>query len=241
MSVEKVKKLLLKALKRTGIAIAVITLLTVILVLGTYVYNSACLKKEAALIKHKGQYVEVDGRNMNLYIEGSGDKTLILMAGSGVLSPILEFKPLADRLSDRYQVVIIEKFGYGYSDEINGERTVGIITEQDREALRVVGVEGPYILCPHSASGFEAAWWANKYPEEVEAIIGLDMGVPEQYDYMDVDWDNVAPEDSQQSAEDNEFYDFGVYKAGLMRYMNGLLLYTDFGFVKNGNFMQYKL
>ncbi len=136
MSVKKVKKLLLKILKRTGFVIAAITLLTLILAFGTYVYNSACLKKEAALIKQKGQYVEVDGRNMNLYIEGSGDKTLILMAGSGVPSPILEFKPLADRLSERYKVVIIEKFGYGYSDEIDGERTVGIITEQDREALR---------------------------------------------------------------------------------------------------------
>lgn len=229
MSVEKIKKFLLKALKRTGIALAVITVLTVFLAFGTYVYNSACLKKESALIKHKGQYVEVDGRKMNLYIEGSGDKTLILMAGSGVPSPILEFKPLADRLSDRYQVVIIEKFGYGYSDEIDGERTVGIITEQDREALRVAGVEGPYILCPHSASGFEAIWWANKYPEEVEAIIGLDMGVPEQYDYMGVDWDNVAPEDPQRSAEENEFYDFWVYKVGLMRYMNAQEIFPAIG------------
>ncbi len=99
----------------------------------------------------------------------------------------LHFKPLTDRLKEDVKVVIIEKFGYGYSDEIDGDRTVDIITEQDREALLAAGVEGKYILCPHSASGFEAMYWANHYPDEVEAIIGLDMGIPEEYDYMGVD------------------------------------------------------
>ena len=51
---------------------------------------------------------------MNLFIEGSGDKTIVVMSGAGVPSPVLEYKPLADRLSGRYRVVIIEKFGYGY-------------------------------------------------------------------------------------------------------------------------------
>ncbi len=37
---KKVKKFLLKALKKVGIAILVITLLTVILAFGTYVYNA---------------------------------------------------------------------------------------------------------------------------------------------------------------------------------------------------------
>jgi pimeloyl-ACP methyl ester carboxylesterase len=38
-----------------------------------------------------------------------------------------------------------------------------------------MGIEGPFILCPHSLSGLEATLWAQKYPEEVEAIVGLDM------------------------------------------------------------------
>ena len=35
---------------------------------------------------------------------------------------------------------------------------------------------------PHSASGIEAILWAQLYPEEVEAIIGLDMSVPAFYE-----------------------------------------------------------
>ena len=192
----------------------------IILGIGTYLYNKASLKKEAKLIQHKGEYVEVDGHNMNLLIEGEGDKTLVFLAGAGTPSPILDFKPLTDRLKDDYKVVIIEKFGYGYSDEIDGERTVDILTEQNREALSKAGVEAPYILCPHSASGFEAMYWANHYPDEIEAIIGLDMGVPEEYDYMGADWDNLQLENPEETAKEMEFYNFWVYDLGLMRYMN---------------------
>lgn len=35
-------------------------------------------------------------------------------------------------------------------------------------------------------SGLEALYWAQKYPEEVSAIIGLDMAVPEYYDSMNI-------------------------------------------------------
>ena len=34
------------------------------------------------------------------------------------------------------------------------------------------------MLCPHSFSGYEATRWAQEYPDEVEAIVGLDMCTP---------------------------------------------------------------
>ena len=35
-------------------------------------------------------------------------------------------------------------------------------------------------------SGLEALYWAQKYPDEVTAIIGLDMAVPQYYDSMPI-------------------------------------------------------
>lgn len=35
-------------------------------------------------------------------------------------------------------------------------------------------------------SGLEALYWAQKYPDEVSAIIGLDMAVPGYYDSMSI-------------------------------------------------------
>ncbi|MBO5985574.1 MAG: alpha/beta hydrolase, partial [Lachnospiraceae bacterium] len=85
------------------------------------------------------------------------------------------------------RIVVIEKFGYGFSDVVDGERSFDTILRQDREALVKAGVEGPYVLCLHSMSALEAILWAQEYPNEVDAIIGLDMAVPEAYDVLDLD------------------------------------------------------
>ena len=216
---ERVKKTAAKVLKRVGIVATVILSLALILIISLYAFNQISLKKESGLISHKGEYVEVDGRRMNLLIEGSGEKTLVLMSGYGTPSPILDFKPLTDRLKDHYRVVVIEKFGYGYSDDIESDRSVDIMTRQDREALLKAGIEGPYILCPHSASGLEAMYWALHYPDEVVAIIGLDMAVPGQYDYMGIDFDKEKPQSPSDFEKENSSYCFWIYRVGLMRLM----------------------
>ena len=58
---------------------------------------------------------------------------------------------------------------------VDGESDLDTILRQDREALDKEGIKAPYVLCPHSLSGYEATLWAQKYPYEVEAIVGLDM------------------------------------------------------------------
>lgn len=41
-----------------------------------------------------------------------------------------------------------------------------------------MGETGPYILAPHSLSGLEALRWKQTFPDEVSAIIGIDMATP---------------------------------------------------------------
>ncbi len=165
-----------KAFKIVGkIFLGLLILLAVFLIIMT-VYNQIMLRKNKDLYETPlGQLVEVDGHKMSLYTEGEGDHTIVFMSGWGTSSPILDFKPLYSRLSDDYRIVVVEKFGYGFSDEIDGERDMDTILRQDREALEKAGIEGPFVLCPHSFSGYEATLWAQKYPDEVEAIVGLDM------------------------------------------------------------------
>lgn len=133
-----------------------------------------------------GQVVEVDGHNMSIYVEGTGDITLVFMSGGGICSPILDFKSLYSLLSDNFQVAVVEKFGYGFSDVVDKDRSIDSILEDTRTALAAAGLNAPYVLCPHSMSGLEALYWAQKYPDEVSAIIGLDMAVPEYYDSMNI-------------------------------------------------------
>ncbi|MBM7616409.1 hypothetical protein [Alkaliphilus hydrothermalis] len=60
-------------------------------------------------------------------------------------------------------------------------RDIDTILEETREALIKSGEKPPYVLFPHSISGVEAIYWAQKYPNEVKATIGLDIGIPKGY------------------------------------------------------------
>lgn len=170
-----------KARKVMKVIIILLTALIVVLV-AIYINHRIQLNKEEALRTPLGKLVEVDGHQMSVYVEGNGNKTIVFLSGGGTCSPILDFKSLYATLSDDYRIVVVEKFGYGFSDVVDKERGIASILEDTRTALAKADVQGPYVLCPHSMSGIEALYWAQQYPEEVEAIVGLDMAVPGAYE-----------------------------------------------------------
>ncbi|MBQ7776444.1 MAG: alpha/beta hydrolase [Lachnospiraceae bacterium] len=176
-----------KVLKVIGKVLLVLLVIILVFLLGVFVFNKIMLSKEKVLLENQqiGQLVEVDGHNMSIYVSGEGEHTLVFMAGSGASTPIISYKTFAERFDGDYRIVIIEKFGYGFSDGFDGPRDVETRVRQNREVLEAAGITGPYILCPHSYSGLEAVYWAQNYPDEIEAIIGLDMAVPRSYDIYD--------------------------------------------------------
>jgi len=175
-------------LKIVGKVLLALVIVLVSSLLVIYVYNRIKMKQEEPLLANPlGQMVEVDGHMMCVYEEGEGEHTLLFLSGSGTAAPILDFKSLYSLLRDDYHIVVIEKFGYGFSDVVDDERSFDTILRQDREALEKAGIEGPFVLCPHSMSGLESIMWAQDYPDEVEAIIGLDMVLPRTYDEFDFD------------------------------------------------------
>ena len=170
-----------------GTVFLVILILLILFLMITFICNRIMLDKEKALLDVPlGEMIEVDGHNMCVYTEGEGEHTLVFLSGSGTASPILDFRSLYYLLSGEYKIVVIEKFGYGFSDNnVDTERSFDTILRQDREALSKAGITAPFVLCPHSMSGLEAILWAQKYPGEVEAIVGLDMSLPRAYDNFD--------------------------------------------------------
>ena len=174
------KRIRSKFLKVIFIIVAVIVLFIIV----SFVRHKICSFREKELLTPLGKLVEVNGHNMSVYTEGEGDKTLVFLSGGGTCSPILDFKSLYSLLSNEYKIAVVEKFGYGFSDVVDEQRDIDTMLSETRMALEKAGIEGPYVLCPHSMSGLEALYWAQKYPEEVEAIIGLDMAVPAYYDEM---------------------------------------------------------
>ncbi|WP_341348507.1 alpha/beta hydrolase [Paenibacillus sp. FSL H3-0469] len=167
---KKVRNILLKILG--------VILLAVVLFVGiVYITNVISSNAEAKRIEPYGQHVSVDGKNMNVFIEGAGPDTVVLLPGFGTASPALDFKLLIDELSPHYKVVVVEPFGYGLSDATKKERTSENIVSEIHEALQQLHMDR-YILMGHSISGIYSLYYVNKYSDEVSAFVGLDSSVP---------------------------------------------------------------
>ena len=134
------------------------------------------------VLKHNGELVNVNGRNIHIYRQGNINKPkILLMSGSGTVAPVYDFKILYEKLLKSFRIIVMEKFGYGYSDIFDSPADIDTLVSIQKKALETIGENGPYILMPHSMSGIEALRWAQLYPDDVLAIIGNDMCTPLTY------------------------------------------------------------
>ncbi|KAB2486594.1 alpha/beta fold hydrolase [Priestia endophytica] len=148
---------------------------------GVFIYHHYQLRKESALIDSNGRLGDISDKKINVYNEGKGEYTYVFMPGSGVAAPVYEMKGLYSKFSRENRIAVIERAGYGYSNVFDDDRDIDKILEQTRKALIQSGNKPPYVLVPHSLSGIEAIYWAQKYPSEVKGIIAVDIGLPQQY------------------------------------------------------------
>ena len=131
--------------------------------------------------------VTVCGRRMHACLLGAGDTTYVLLSGSCVPLPQLEYRPLIRALSRRGLVVLLEKFGYGGSDPTDAPRTLEQVVGEYRAALAALEVPLPVVLTAHSMGFLEALYWAQHYPGEVAALVGIDPATPESCRDLDVE------------------------------------------------------
>lgn len=155
---------LLKILAIIGMAAVVLAVTSTItnLVLGAY---------EQATFKPYGERVSIDGGEVNVSVTGTGEQTVMLLSGYGTASPALDFTPLIKELKDEFTVVVIERFGYGYSDKGATERTVENISTELHDTLATLGVKGYYLLMVHSMAGIYSLDYVNRFPGEVSGTL----------------------------------------------------------------------
>ncbi len=168
----KILRIVLKFL--AGLVIAIALFLAIV-----YVVNLISNKSEQGKIQPYGQLVPVDGKNMNVLIQGKGEETVVLLPGYGTGAPALDFKPLVEELSPFYKVVVIEPFGYGLSDRTGKERSTANIVSEIHAALQQLQIDH-YTLMGHSIAGIYGLDYVNKYADEVNAFVGIDSSVPTQ-------------------------------------------------------------
>ena len=148
----------------------------------TFVFHQFSLRNESKLLTPIGKQVTVNGHRMNVSVKGEGSQTIVFLSGAGIASPILDFKNLTDSLSKKYKVVVVERAGYGFSEDSDQSRDVMTVLSETRQALSQAEVSGPYVIVSHSMASLESLAWQEKYPNEVKALVGLDWALPASYE-----------------------------------------------------------
>ncbi|MBT2565326.1 alpha/beta hydrolase [Arthrobacter sp. ISL-85] len=166
-------------LRRLGVA----ALVVLGLVLVSAVANVALESQEKAAAAPYGQRVAITGGSVNVVRTDNGGQgpPIILLSGLGTAAPGLDFAPLIRELGD-FDVIVVEGFGYGYSDMEASARTNEHISNELHEVLAKLGVRQPYVLAGHSIAGFYLLDYANRYRAEVSAVVGIDATIPKPGD-----------------------------------------------------------
>lgn len=168
----------MKKLKKCCLAFLGFILLFLV---ATFIFHRISLEKEQASLTPMGKTVLVNGHKINVYVEGDGPETIVVLSGAGITSPILDFKNLTDSLSKKYKVVVVERAGYGFSEDSDQSRDVMTVLSETRQALSQANISGPFIILSHSMASLESLAWQEKYPDEVKTLVGLDWALLASY------------------------------------------------------------
>ena len=118
------------------------------------------------------ELVTIDNGQLHIRCVGSGDTTVLLLAGWddggdkwGAIEPAI---------SERALVCSYARFGTGTSDAPSSTQTFDTQTADLHALLDEAGEPGPYVVVGHSFGGAEAVTFASKYADEVAGLMLLD-------------------------------------------------------------------
>lgn len=157
-----------------------LSFLLIILTVG-FVYQGVSASIDMKKYKAPGRMYDVYGKQMHIYTAGKGNATAVFIAGWGTANPYVDFSPLYDKLQKDTKIAVIDRFGYGYSEMTDRERTIDNIVDETHKLLQESGQQPPYIMVGHSLGSLEVIRYAERYPDEVKGIVLLDAGNPEYY------------------------------------------------------------
>ncbi len=165
-----------KVLRVIGIILLVLLILIILALCGCFFYQKNAQKKDRELLE-SGGYADIYSAgdfNMNISVFGDGEHKIIAMPGAGDVWFPVNMKKFSEHLGDDISLVVVSRPGYGLCEETVHDITPEYIVDSTRTALKNAGIEGPYVLMPHSLSGIYGTYWESTYPDEVSGVVFLD-------------------------------------------------------------------
>lgn len=122
-----------------------------------------------------------DGASLNLYCSGSGSPTVLLDAGHQDWAPA--WAVVQPQIASWTRTCSFDRPGYGFSPAGPMPRTSERIATELHDAVRSIGIKGPYVLVGHAFGATDMRTFAFLYPDETRGLVLIDPdeeATPEQ-------------------------------------------------------------
>ncbi len=129
-----------------------------------------------------GRYYQVGEQRLLLHRSGRGDPAVVFLPGGGAVG--LDYLNVAEKAAGLSTTVLYDRAGTGWSGGASLPRSSAEVTDELRELLRAAGVPAPYVLADHSLGGLYARHYAQRFPDEVAALLLLDPAHEDYNAYM---------------------------------------------------------
>lgn len=120
----------------------------------------------------KPDFINIGSLKLAYKIFGTGKVNIVVE--SSLNSCIGEWWHLAERLSQKYTILLYERAGYGLSTKSELERTPKNIANELHKLLSLIEHEEKMIFIGHSQGGLYVQQYARLFPETVKGLILVD-------------------------------------------------------------------
>ena len=152
-------------------------IIVVVILCGLFIFHQIKHSVDMKYLMENGYYnpVSIGDYSLNVVKIGNenGKGKIVVLSGMGAGLSV-DLRKMTKNLEQDYQFIYIGRPGWDASDDVRDDRSVDVIVEEYRKALKGAGIESPFILMAHSMGGTYGSFWVSKYPEEVEAFINID-------------------------------------------------------------------
>jgi pimeloyl-ACP methyl ester carboxylesterase len=139
----------------------------------SYCYEVISTNRIKGAYPPPGTLVDIGEIKIHVNKQGSGIPTILFESGYGASSTY--WNEIVSELKSEATLVTYDRAGYGWSGKHVSPRTGDNVIEELHLALQESNIKGPFIIVSHSIGGQYSRVFAEKYPDEVEGMMFLDV------------------------------------------------------------------
>ncbi|HEY2764998.1 MAG TPA: alpha/beta fold hydrolase [Pseudonocardiaceae bacterium] len=135
-------------------------------------YQVAGEARDRRRLPPPGELVDVGGRRLHLWREGTGTPAVIVVAA--LSTACLEWRTVQQQLARDTSVYLYDRAGLGWSNPGPWPRTAERMADELHQLLLAAAVPPPYLLVGHSFGGIIARQFAASHPDVLAGMVLVD-------------------------------------------------------------------